>query len=132
VSLAKQHCQELLAKARRSVKAARSLLEEGHLDFAVSRAYYGMFYAAEAMLLAKGLAFSRHQGVVGAFGREFAKTGEIDKEHHARLVQAFQRRQLADYQASVELTCAQADQTLQWAEAFISMAEDWLRKAGLL
>jgi len=132
VTAAKKHCRELLAKARRSVKAARSLLEEGHIDFAVSRAYYGMFYAAEAMLLAKGLAFSRHQGVVGAFGREFAKTGEVDKEHHARLVQAFQRRQLADYEPSVELTGEQAEQTVQWAEAFASMAEDWLRKAGML
>lgn len=41
----------LLVKARRSIKAAARLLQDGDYDFAVSRAYYGMFYVAQAMLL---------------------------------------------------------------------------------
>lgn len=69
---------ELLEKAARSLEAARLLLDEDHSDFAASRAYYAMFYAAEAMLEGEELAFSSHAAVVAAFGREFAKTGRED------------------------------------------------------
>ena len=34
----------LLAKAQRSFEAAEGLLEDGHADFAASRAYLGCFY----------------------------------------------------------------------------------------
>lgn len=50
--------QALLDKARRSLEAARSLIEQQFYDFAVSRAYYAAFYAAEALLDHEGLSFS--------------------------------------------------------------------------
>jgi uncharacterized protein (UPF0332 family) len=40
----------LVEKARRSPKSAKLLLSEGDYDFAISRAYYAMFYCAEAVL----------------------------------------------------------------------------------
>lgn len=40
----------LLAKARQSLDAAVLLAEKEYPDFAVSRAYYAMLYAAEALL----------------------------------------------------------------------------------
>jgi uncharacterized protein (UPF0332 family) len=42
--------QALLDKARRSIEAAQSLIQQKFYDFAVSRAYYAMFYVAEALL----------------------------------------------------------------------------------
>ena len=41
----------LLLKSQRSCASARRTMEAGDCDFAVSRAYYAMFYAAEALLL---------------------------------------------------------------------------------
>ena len=41
---------ELLQKARQSLSAARLLLSGGYPDYAASRAYYTMFYIAEAFL----------------------------------------------------------------------------------
>lgn len=58
----------LLAKAQRSFEVAEGLLEDNHADFAASRAYYGCFYTAEALLLSKGLSYSRHSQVVAQFG----------------------------------------------------------------
>lgn len=52
--------EDLLAKARRSLDVAWGLLADGHADFAASRAYYGCFYIAEALLLSEDLAYSRH------------------------------------------------------------------------
>lgn len=71
---------ELLEKAKASLKAAKMLDNEGFYDFAASRAYYTMFYVAEAFLLDKGMAFSKHAGVHSAFGKHFVKTGLIPPE----------------------------------------------------
>ena len=48
----------LLHKAQESQRAARLLADQGFYDFAVSRAYYAMFYIVEAFLLGEGLAFA--------------------------------------------------------------------------
>jgi uncharacterized protein (UPF0332 family) len=54
---------DLLRKAEDSLNAAKLMRENGYYDFAASRAYYAMFYVAEAFLLGKGLAFSKHSAV---------------------------------------------------------------------
>ena len=63
--------EALLRKAERSFDAAEPLLRAGNSDFAASRAYYGCFYVAEALLLSEGLRFSRYGQVVAQYGRRF-------------------------------------------------------------
>lgn len=58
----------LLKMALDSIRGARLLFDDELYGFAVSRAYYAMFYLASAILLKKGLNFSKHQAVVAAFG----------------------------------------------------------------
>ena len=58
----------LLNKARKSLGAANALLNDGFYDFAIARAYYTMFYLAQALLQIKGLSFSKHGSLLGAFG----------------------------------------------------------------
>ena len=50
-----QEISALLRKAGRSLSASKDLMERGDYDFAISRAYYSMFYCAEALLLSKDL-----------------------------------------------------------------------------
>jgi len=59
----------LLLKARQSISAAQVLLHNGYSDYAAARAYYAMFYVAEAFLEGEGLSFSKHSAVISAFGR---------------------------------------------------------------
>ena len=54
-------------RARESLDDARLLLENGRLHSAVNRIYYALFYEVSALLLAKGLSFSKHSGVLAAF-----------------------------------------------------------------
>ena len=49
--------QFLFQKAQRSLAAAQQLAQQSFYDFAVSRAYYAMFYVAEALLDHEGLSF---------------------------------------------------------------------------
>jgi uncharacterized protein (UPF0332 family) len=121
--------ENLLAKARRSFEAAEGLLEDGHADFAASRAYYGSFYTAEALLFSRGLSYSRHSQVVAQFGRHFARTGELDARYHRLLVEAFRLRQTADYSAAPEAVSREdADHTIREGKAFLAAAREYLQR----
>ena len=52
--------EQLIAKASNSIKAAQILFNEEIYDVSTSRAYYAMFYLAEAFLISEGLSFSKH------------------------------------------------------------------------
>ncbi len=55
---------------------------------------------AQALLLSRGLRFSRHGQVIAQYGRHFARTGLLDPRFHRLLNRAFRLRQLADYAAA--------------------------------
>lgn len=122
--------QSLLRKARRNVRSAKVLLADGDYDTAVSRAYYAMFYVAEALLLSKGLAYSKHSAVIAAFGREFAKTGVLPAEFHADLREAAEARNIADYQETSYATEETAARHISHAERFLAAAEEYLGAEG--
>ena len=113
----------LLHKARRSLQAAKLLSEQGYTDFAASRAYYAMFYAAEALLLDRGLSFSSHAAVIAAFGREIAKAGIMNPRFHRYLIDAQDLRNLGDYGLGPALAPEQAEELLNWAAEFLAEAE---------
>ena len=93
--------QELLGKARRSLSAAERLLRDGDNDFAVSRAYYAMFYAAQALLLTRDIRRSKHSGVIAAFNQQFIQSGELPHELFIRFRDGFEDRAEGDYGLSV-------------------------------
>lgn len=112
----------LLQKAHESLLAAKLLGQEGYPDFAASRAYYAMFYAAEALLLSRELSFSSHSAVIAAFGKEFAKTQALDPKFHRYLIDAQDLRSLGDYGIGPGVTADQAQEILCWAEEFLAAA----------
>lgn len=118
--------QQLINKARDSLKAARLLANEGLYEFSVSRAYYTMFYIAEAFLLGENLSFSKHSAVISKFGEYFARTGRIPSEFHRHLIQAEQSRIKADYDATSKTTETEATEQIARAEEFITLAENQL------
>lgn len=69
--------QELLLQARDSLEAAKWLMKGDYPGYSAARAYYAMFYIAEAFLEGDELSFSRHTAVIAAFGREFAHKKEF-------------------------------------------------------
>ena len=119
----------LVKKARDSLRAASLLLENGLFDFAASRAYYTMFYVAEALLLGEGLAFSKHSAVVAAFGERFVKAGLVPLEFHQYLTEAQDSRKVGDYDIGPGLSKAQAALQIQHAEAVLQAADRLLGPA---
>ena len=122
----KTEVQALLQKARESLRAAEPLYREGFADFAASRAYYALFYTAEALLLERGLAFSSHSAVIAAFGREFARTGVLDRKFHRYLLDGQDARNVGDYGVGPGVAATQVQEALGWACEFIIGAERFL------
>jgi len=114
----------LIVKAHKSLRAAKLLASNSLSDFAASRAYYTMFYVAEAFLIGSGLAFSSHAAVISAFGREFAKPGRVPAKFHRYLMDAQDRRNQADYDIDPGITKAQAEEQISRAVEFIELAEN--------
>lgn len=115
--------QALLDKAHRSLVAAQSLIQQGFYDFAVSRAYYAMFYVAEALLDQEGLTFSSHAAVISAFGQHLARTGKVPVEFHRQLIDAQAQRTRADYDPQSDLSQLDAETVLNQAQAFLATAQ---------
>ncbi len=90
-----------MVKANRAVQAAKTLL--GNDDFAVSRVYYAMSYAVEAMQASNGLTFRKHGGVHAAFGEHFVKTRQVDEQYHRWLLDACDQQLLGDDEIQMQV-----------------------------
>jgi uncharacterized protein (UPF0332 family) len=115
---------ELLERARDSIKAAQLLLDNGFAGFAASRAYYTMFYVAEAFLEGEGLAFSKHSAVISAFAQHFTSTGKAPLEFHKYLLEAQELRHAGDYVRANPVTHDQAQEQIARAERFLDIAQN--------
>lgn len=114
--------RDLLLKAQQSLGAAKLLLDHNYPDQATSRAYYAMFYVAEAFLEGQGLSFSKHSAVIAAFGREFAKPQRIPTEFHRFLIEAQALRTTSDYGQLNAVTTDQAAEQIDRAKQFLALA----------
>lgn len=98
-----------LARAEQSIQAARQLVSGGYYDFAASRAYYGAFYAATAVLLHEGLEMSKHSGVIASIHQRFVKTEKLDKEQGKSLNWLFELRGVGDYGGTAHVSHQDAE-----------------------
>jgi len=93
---------KLMEMAEKSCFAANELLKMGYLNDAASRAYYSMFYAAQALLLAsdapiKATIGKTHGGLINAFSEHIVNKGIVSKDIGKLLSIAHKNRLLADY-----------------------------------
>jgi len=109
-----------MAKAVQAAISAKVLLDTGDADGASNRAYYAMFDAARAALLASGHEIGKtHKGVLNAFSDRLVKNGPLPKELGRLLKHAETFRYVADYQGDpVEL--GDAREMVTQAEAFVA------------
>lgn len=96
------NAQALLLKALRAAASAKLLLDTGDADGACNRAYYAMFDAARAALLASGAPVApdiakTHNGLILAFSLHLVKTGRVPLELGKALNRVDELRLIADY-----------------------------------
>ncbi len=108
-----------MERAEQAVDAAHKLILDGYYDFAASRAYYAVFYAASALLLKEGLEFRKHSGVIAAVHQQFIKTGRLEKEFGQNLNWLFELRSIGDYGVTVHVPKTDAEQAISAARSFL-------------
>jgi uncharacterized protein (UPF0332 family) len=106
-----------MAKAQRALTSAQTLLDDQDTDGACNRAYYAMFDAARAALLAIAAPVpseiaKTHSGLISAFSLHLIKTGKLPTELGKALNKVEGLRLVSDYKGdSISL------EDSQWAVA---------------
>jgi uncharacterized protein (UPF0332 family) len=124
--------QLYIDRARDELRATQINLSEALYGVAVTRAYYAMFYAANALLVSRGISRSKHSGVIAAFGEHFVKTGLIETRYAKMLGSAFDSRLDSDYDVTFAADQALAEELLRDAQSFVDQVEQFLHRAGVL
>jgi len=109
----------LKEKAARALEAGRRALAAGDSETAADRAYYAVYYAAWALLDAKGLPRPKtHQGLIAEFSRRFVKEGPLSPEQGAVLSRLESLRLVADYTLQA-IPLVDAERAIREAEGFL-------------
>jgi len=126
VALYVEHAQQMLQVADHN-------LADGFYASAINRAYYAIFYAANALLATKGLSRSKHSAVIATFRQHFVKPGLIEDEYSDIYGRVMDDRHKADYdivESTVDPVRAQTD--LEDARHFVKRVERYLKQEGWL
>ena len=115
--------KKLLSLSREELEIAALLLEREHYRTCLSLSYYSIYYATQALLLSQNLDASTHKGTIRLFGQHFVKTGQFSSEWAKILSDAYELRQLSDYDADFTGTLAEAEILLEKAKAFVTEVE---------
>jgi uncharacterized protein (UPF0332 family) len=111
---------KLLAKAERALRAAEILLQSGDAESTTGRAYYAMFHSVQALLRERNLRYRKHAGVHTGFAEHFVKVGRLDPKYHRWLIDAFDARLGADYDAGFTLDTQSARVWVERAREFVA------------
>ncbi len=114
---------EQMSAAEECLEEAKLLLSSGFYKGAASRAYYAMFHAAKAMLLARDISPRRHAGVLRILGVEFVNRGYLEETHAEAYKLAFDVRMDADYEGGIKINADLAWQIVYDAAEFLKGAK---------
>jgi len=118
--------------ARQMLDVAEHNLADGFYESSINRAYYAMFYAANAMLATQGLSRSKHSGVIAGFRLHFVKTGFIEIEYGDIYGQVMDDRHISDHDVEAVIEPDRARTDLDDARRFVDRIERYLKEEGWL
>jgi uncharacterized protein (UPF0332 family) len=123
-----------MGKARQACSSARVLLNTGDVDGACNRAYYAMFDAARAALLASHAPVGpelgkTHSGLIAAFSLHLVKNGPLTKDIGRLLNRGEEVRLVADYNGD-SVTQTDAERQVAEAELFVNTIDSELIRSA--
>jgi uncharacterized protein (UPF0332 family) len=112
-------------QARDRATLAREAIAAGHLEGAVSAAYYAMLHAARAALSERDEYARTHRGTWHLFRDRYVTTGAFDQHLHAFAQSAQETREGGDYEA-ITPDRGDAERIVAGAADYIAATEDML------
>jgi uncharacterized protein (UPF0332 family) len=123
-----EQAKKELARANKSLLAARMLLENQLYEDCVSRSYYAVLHAAKAALIKIGVEAKSHQAVKRMFSLHFIRSEQIEK-HFAEILTAQQQdREIGDYNIYLNIERDRASKRVFDAEKFVKRIEKFLQE----
>ena len=121
-----------MENAYESLSAARLNLDNDFYSAAINRAYYAIFYAANAMLATKKLNRSKHSGVLAAFRQYFVKTKIVPSELNDIYARVMEDRHVGDYELLTDISMEDAQLDIEQTQEFLDVINAWFKKEGWL
>lgn len=119
--------KEYIDQSYEEFDAANLLFDKEFYREAVSRAYYSMFHAAQALLFIKNVYPKSHKGVIQKFGEEFIKPGLLERKIGHMLAQTETMRLKADYDVGVKIDKEECEEILTNCEFFLSKVKETIK-----
>ncbi|OGW03239.1 MAG: hypothetical protein A2Z59_07735 [Nitrospinae bacterium RIFCSPLOWO2_02_39_17] len=123
----KERAVKELARARKSLLAAKILLQKELFEDCVSRAYYAVLHAAKASLFSSEIEVNTHDGVRSMFSLHLVKNGKIEKEFAKILTAEHEDREIGDYEIDIPIEEERARQRVKEAEKFVRRIEQYIQ-----
>lgn len=121
-----------LQKAENKLKVAEKLLGTGDYDDAVSRAYYAVFHATQALLLTEGQKTESHKGAVTLFSLLFVKTGKFGRNFGKCLANLKDDRESGDYEVFSYIDRETTETAIYEAKEFLKEVAAYLKAIGVV
>lgn len=118
-------------RARESLRAVETLTRERCYADAISRAYYAILHAAKAALHVHDIAAESHPAVRRMFGLHLVRSGELEPEWSAYLVESLDDRLAADYDVEIAFSEEDARGECRRSRQFLERLKRYLQKNGL-
>ena len=129
---AKREVGLYIERARQMLEVAAHNLADGFYDSAVNRAYYAVFYAANALLATQGIPRSKHSGAIAAFRQHFVKPGFIEIEYGDIYGRVMDDRHISDYDVETLIEPDRGQTDLGDAHRFVERIERYLNEENWL
>jgi len=114
--------------AHEALDDAQANLAQGRYHTAANRAYYAVFYAANALLATLGLQRSKHSAVKAVFQEKFVKTQQIETAYSDDYEETMKKRDIADYDAFAVVDEPFARDGVERAQRFVERMESYLKE----
>ena len=121
-----------LQKAENKLKVAEKLLGTGDYEDAVSRAYYAVFHATQALLLTEGQKAESHKGAVTLFSLLFVKTGKFGRNFGKYLANLKDNRESGDYEVFSYIDRETTETAITEAKEFLKEVRNYLKVIGII
>lgn len=120
----------ILQRARQHIHLAERMLEAQGYEACVSRAYYGMFSLARALVNTVEPTAHTHKGIHAQFTRHFIEQDGLPSELTDLLAEVYEVRQQAAQTHDLVVSPKQAETILNQARQFVSRAQELYCPSG--
>ena len=119
------------SRAREAQRVAETLTRDGCYADAISRAYYAILHAAKAALHVQDIVAESHSAVRRMFGLHLVKSGKIEPQWAAYLVESLDDRLAADYDVETSFSQEDARGECRRSREFLRRVKRYLLAQGL-